>query len=1593
MKEKILLGLLLSAHVLSVATPVVGEEILSSSISSSETSQSLPSSDQEEIDSSSIEMDTEASGLETTNQTDAASNELAVQEETSPSLSTTDMVKTENRLATLTLHRLYHRERNTYLYTKNEEEYKGLANKGWQYEGVAWVSAADKGEIVYRLFHPQRKTHLYTKNPAEYLHLPQKGWLKEGVAFRSYGQMPIYRLFHAGLKQHFYTRHIAEYQLLQTKGWKAEGVAFYGLSESDLAKSQEELPTIFLDVIATDDVINELESKQNVVIKGQVQSFVDGDQLVIEIGQERHIVPVVSGEFYLELSADELLGHTSVRAEILRQGQVVARANRPYQVRTSLAKPVISITSIAEDNKVNLKESQEEIFVTGTVSGAQEGDEVEITCGCPTCQGVQWITKQARVTQGGFTVSFDGADLVSDGRTVITAKVTATDGYGNSASNETQKTYEVDLIAPNPGLTYNNITADNIINQASPQQLTISGEISNLEAGDRAVLRAKIGETEHHVTISGTHYSLTLDKSAFAGDDKVTLLLTVTDHAGNTKEVVNQEQAYLYDTSLAEPVVTLSSPQVLHQTSRELILSGTIDYEADVKDATVMIRINGQNQEAERDGKQWRLVLPAEPFKVQQGAHTYTVETTVTDHVGNQAQSKQTGQFIVDTVGPELAIRLQNLPLIVEGENAALHLTGQVSGHRERDELVVTIGNKEQKLLLSADGRFSLPLNRAELLENASRRVLVSVRSQDEYGNRSEVSETLDYQVEGKLTLGLDKLTSDNHLNVTESQTKTTRISGRVNGRTSQKSVQLQIGHKQVTAPLKNGQFEAEVATDLLVTNPTGHILAQLGDQSLTLSYSVDDWATAQLAVTELNQVERGDTVRVSGRVQLDGLAARHGNRQQLHELSLILNGKTYKTGVDQTNQTFTFNLPLSDLEAAKGEEITFSQKGDPIYSLTEKYSPRGVRWADEVVKHDLPQLTTRHVLFDDDRIFKDGRVVTHLPVKQTKVSGRVAGAAKQGDSVTLIIGDKTIVSHVESDKSFAFSVATAELEAKGNDRIEVRLATHDYKGQEMTLKETVLLEKSHLQADLVATHAHSKARSEQPYFLKALTDTRAHDNGYLPAKSFKYTEPVELTFNFQKEDYRFHEITPRNRQAAADILSDFSYYANVTFRQIDDNSYPNIRYRLERMSQKNNAWLGGADVTFGGGAWEDRPMNRDWYDTDYFRHLFVHETIHNFGSKHAHEGNTVLPALEDNTSLSFMTYRTEKMALNPKDMAIYDLMYLHYRFGVNPERRKENNTYRFQDFNRHSPDGNVYIWDGGGIDTFDASHEEEGVTVDLTPGSWIHIGRQPANLFIIKNTHQQQIDDFFADEPKYQPNNTVAFGYFTSKFTHEFQKGQSYIGYGTQIERLLGSSYADKLVGNVAANEILGGGGSDTLSGGAGDDYLDGGAAVDSMLGGAGNDTFVVDRSDDQIQEETDQGRADKVVAYADYILPDNVEDLILLAGATRGTGNQMANRIVGNAVANTLSGNGGMDTFVFNTALNGTVDELTDFGQDDVLELDSRIFVGVTTANRADRIRYDSKTGLLSYDPDGQGEKDPIVFAQLPKNLTLTASHFKIT
>jgi Ca2+-binding RTX toxin-like protein len=240
------------------------------------------------------------------------------------------------------------------------------------------------------------------------------------------------------------------------------------------------------------------------------------------------------------------------------------------------------------------------------------------------------------------------------------------------------------------------------------------------------------------------------------------------------------------------------------------------------------------------------------------------------------------------------------------------------------------------------------------------------------------------------------------------------------------------------------------------------------------------------------------------------------------------------------------------------------------------------------------------------------------------------------------------------------------------------------------------------------------------------------------------------------------------------------------------------------------------------------------------------------------------------------------------------DIAAIQAKYGADTTTRDGATTYGF-----HATAGrDVYdfdvnlrpifsIWDGGGIDTLDASGFSQNQVIHLVPGAYSSIGALLGNIGI---------------------------------------------AYNCIIENAVGGSGNDTMFGNGAGNRLTGGGGIDTIYGYDGFDWIDGGAGADRMHGGLLGDTFIVDDSGDQIFESAGGGTDLAYVGASYYVLGANVENAtITRAAGTTLYGNGSANTIAGNLGVDHLSGGADNDTlygYGSNDVLDGGLGADTLFG-----------------------------------------------------------------
>ncbi|MBL8338309.1 MAG: Ig-like domain-containing protein, partial [Rhodoferax sp.] len=258
--------------------------------------------------------------------------------------------------------------------------------------------------------------------------------------------------------------------------------------------------------------------------------------------------------------------------------------------------------------------------------------------------------------------------------------------------------------------------------------------------------------------------------------------------------------------------------------------------------------------------------------------------------------------------------------------------------------------------------------------------------------------------------------------------------------------------------------------------------------------------------------------------------------------------------------------------------------------------------------------------------------------------------------------------------------------------------------------------------------------------------------------------------------------------------------------------------------------------------------------------------------------------------------------------------------------------------------------------------------------------------------------------------------------------------GHGSQdalwnIEALIGSAQADLLAGASANESFRGGAGNDGIYAAGGQDTLEGGPGRDTLDGGEGLDLVDYGRASASVTAELwrsfalddGQGGQDALwniehlsgSAQADLLAGTNGNNRLWgQGGADQLYGADGQDTLAGGPGNDTLYGGAGSDVFVFDaTPGAGNIDLLPDFNvTDDTLQLTASVFAvlaapgalvagalrsapgTVSAADANDYLIYNSSTGALYYDADGNGAQPALQFAVLGVGLALSVADFTV-
>ena len=783
-------------------------------------------------------------------------------------------------------------------------------------------------------------------------------------------------------------------------------------------------PSVTINTIATDDILNASEAQSDLAISG-TSTAEAGQTLTVSLNGKDYTTTVsANGSWTLNVPAADLAGLTD--GSVTVTASVSDKAGNPASVDHTLmvdvTVPAVTIHTVAGDDVINVAEHKQAQIISGSATGAAAGDKVTVTIG-----GQTYTTVLDAAGNWSVGVPANVISVLSDGTVTVTASVT--DAAGNTGSGTHNVTVDTGL----PSVSFNAISDDNVLNAVEKgQDLSVSGTSANLTEGTVVTVILN-GKNYTATTAADGTWSLTVPAADLAGlgQASYTLNATATNGVGNS---VSNTANLLVDTALPTVTInTVAGDNVINaaEVAAGQTLSGTVaNAEAG---NTVTVTIGGLSYTATvQNNLSWSVNVPSDVLTAL-GNGSLSVTATVTNGHGNTGTGER--EIAIDANLPGLRVNTVAGDDVINTIEHAQNLivSGSSDGLAPGTALTVTVNGKDYAATVLADGTWRAAIPSTDVSAWPEGTVKISVTGDRAAGNPITISHDVTVDL-ATVAISINVLATDDVINAAEKgadlvlsgattnveagQTVTISLNGRIYTTTVDDS-----GNWTYTVPSADlaGLKDGDASVQVSVTNVNGNS-ASAGHE-----YSVD--ATAP-SVT-INTIATDDILNAS-EAQSDLAISGTSTAEAGQTLTVSLNGKDYTTTVS-ANGSWTLNVPAADLAGLTDGSVTVTA------SVSDKAgNPASV---DHTLMVDVtvPAVTIHTVAGDD--------VINVAEHKQAQIiSGSATGAAA-GDKVTVTIGGQTYTTVLDAAGNWSVGVPANVISVLSDGTVTVTASVTDAAG------------------------------------------------------------------------------------------------------------------------------------------------------------------------------------------------------------------------------------------------------------------------------------------------------------------------------------------------------------------------------------------------------------------------------------------------------------------------------------------------------------------------------------------------------------------
>ena len=783
-------------------------------------------------------------------------------------------------------------------------------------------------------------------------------------------------------------------------------------------------PSVTINTIATDDILNASEAQSDLAISG-TSTAEAGQTVTVSLNGKDYTTTVsANGSWTLNVPAADLAGLTD--GSVTVTAAVSDKAGNPASVDHTLTVdvtvPAVTIHTVAGDDVINVAEHNQAQIISGSATGAAAGDTVTVTIG-----GQSYTTVLDAAGNWSVGVPANVISGLSDGSVTVTASVT--DAAGNTGSGTHNVTVDTGL----PSVSFNAISDDNVLNAVEKgQDLSVSGTSANLAEGTVVTVTLN-GKNYTATTAADGTWSLTVPAADLAGlgQASYTLNATATNGVGNS---VSSSANLLVDTALPTVTInTVAGDNVINaaEVAAGQTLSGTVaNAEAG---NTVTVTIGGHSYTATvQNNLSWSVNVPSDVLTAL-GNGSLSVTATVTNGHGNTGTGER--EIAIDANLPGLRVNTVAGDDVVNTIEHAQNLivSGSSDGLAPGTALTVTVNGKDYAATVLADGTWSAAIPSTDVSAWPEGTVKISVTGDSVAGNPITISHDVTVDL-ATVAISINALATDDVINAAEKgadlvlsgvttnveagQTVTISLNGRIYTTTVDDS-----GNWTYTVPSADlaGLKDGDASVQVSVTNVNGN------SASAGREYSVD--ATAP-SVT-INTIATDDILNAS-EAQSDLAISGTSTAEAGQTVTVSLNGKDYTTTVS-ANGSWTLNVPAADLAGLTDGSVTVTaavsdKAGNPAsvdHTLT--------------VDVTVPAVTIHTVAGDD--------VINVAEHNQAQIiSGSATGAAA-GDTVTVTIGGQSYTTVLDAAGNWSVGVPANVISGLSDGSVTVTASVTDAAG------------------------------------------------------------------------------------------------------------------------------------------------------------------------------------------------------------------------------------------------------------------------------------------------------------------------------------------------------------------------------------------------------------------------------------------------------------------------------------------------------------------------------------------------------------------